>query len=262
MREPLTFLLEFSPFSLAFNLLRFRDYSTLNLRSITSDELDNEIEFQVLFFKKSYNSLCEQDRELVKAKLKLNGKVNEAHLRFGSIIQEDDSNLYSLYRNDALKVSFHKYYVAQLTSLIYSFFVEFDSRVSDTADLEKSLESLKERIIKIENKAIPELPMDFVFENMKFLILPIPKLGDKYLLLDEFEHFIKLGFNLQQLPKLTVRLPNRKIGKFMKNFHLFFEQAVKYYSIVGKLEPFYGIVERSFNNFTRAQIINNMKNRS
>lgn len=256
IKESLAFFLEFNPNTLSHKYLFYRDCNTL-----ISDELDNEIRFQVLYYKKLYDTLEFDDRELVRAKFILNGKVKEAHLKLGSIIFENDSHLYSLYKADIVKISYHKYYVASLIKTIYSIFDAEDKMDFELLDFEKSLNVLKESIKTLENIAIPGLPMDFVFENLKFLITPLPKLGVQYLTIEEFEQFIRVGFNLQKLPKVTIKLPQRHIGKFLKQFHLFFEKGVLNYSIVGKLEPFYDLVERGFNNFTRAQIVDNMKSR-
>lgn len=256
MEESLSFLLDFNPDKLSHKFLIYRDCN-----SISDEDLDNEIKYQVLYFNKLYRTLELEDRELVKAKFLLNGKVNEAHLNLGSIILENDSHLYSLYKADFVKVSYHKYYAASLIKTIYSLFEAENKMDFDSLDFEKSLNELKERVKILENKAIPGLPMDFVFENLKFLITPLPKLGVQYLTIEEFEQFIRVGFNLQNLPKVTIKLPQKHIGKFLKQFHLFFEKGVVDYSIVGKLEPFYDLVERGFNNFSREQIVNNMKNR-
>ena len=137
MEESLSFLLDFNPDKLSHKFLIYRDCN-----SISDEDLDNEIKYQVLYFKKLYSTLNLEDRELVKAKFLLNGKVNEAHLNFGSIILENDSHLFSLYKADFLKVSYHKYFVARLINKIYSLFEEEDSTESELLVFEKSDEKL------------------------------------------------------------------------------------------------------------------------
>ncbi len=116
MQESITILLEFSPYNLALRFLSNRKST-----SITKDALDDDINFQVLYFKEIYQSLTVSQKKLIDAKFNLYGKVNTAHLNFGSIHSDTDNHLYTIYRYDFIKVSYHNYYYSKLLDLIYSF---------------------------------------------------------------------------------------------------------------------------------------------
>lgn len=126
-------------------------------------------------------------------------------------------------------------------------------------NLSDDLNSLRERIIQVENKAIPELPVDFIFENLKCLTYNIPKLNESYLSHQDFEAFIRLGFGLESLPKVKANIPRGHIGVFIRVFHNLFDKSCREYSILSRLEPFCLIIERSFSNFSREQILHNMR---
>jgi glutathionyl-hydroquinone reductase len=254
MKESLSFLLDFNPYKLSHKFLNY-----LDCNSISDVDLDNEIKYQVLYFKKLYNTLEFEDRELVKAKFLLNGKVNEAHLNLGSIIFEKDSHLYSLYKADFVKVSYHKYYEASLIKTIYSLFEAEDKMDFDSLDFQKSDEKLKERVLLIVNKAIPAIEMDFVFEQLKSLTHTIPLINEQYLSHEEFERFIRIGFGFEDLHKVTANIPRNHQRRFIKVFHTLFDKSCSKYSIPNRMKPFISIIERSFSNFTREQIIQNMR---
>jgi hypothetical protein len=126
-------------------------------------------------------------------------------------------------------------------------------------NLSEDLNSLRERIIQVENKAIPELPMEFVFEKLKCLTYDIPNLKEQYLSHQDFETFIRIGFGLEPLPKVKANIPRGHIGLFIKVFHNLFDKSCREYSILSRLEPFCSIIERSFSNFSREQIWQNMR---
>lgn len=126
-------------------------------------------------------------------------------------------------------------------------------------NLSDDLNNLRERIIQVENKAIPELPMDFIFENLKCLTYDIPKLNESYLSHQDFEAFIRLGFGLETLPKVKANIPRGHIGAFIRVFHNLFDKSCREYSILSRLEPFCSIIERSFSNFSKEQILHNMR---
>lgn len=256
MEEPLEILLDFNPFNLAYKFISCQESQT-----IKKEELDNNILFQYLYFSKLYNSLELSDKQLVKAKFNLNGKVYEAHLGYGKITLGDDIHLYSLYKQELIKVSHHKYFVANLMSSIYSIFTDEKLIYEDAIETDKSIQKLKESIIKIENKAIPELPIDFVFEKLQCLTYNIPKLNEQYLSHQDFEAFIRIGFGLEPLPKVTVNIPPRHIGAFIRVFHNLYDKGCHKYSLTAKLAPFISLIKRSFTNFNEVQIKQNLRHR-
>ncbi len=127
-------------------------------------------------------------------------------------------------------------------------------------NLSDDLNSLRERIIQVENKAFPELRMEVVFEKLKCLIEPNLEDSRSYLTYDEFEQFILIGFNLVKKPKIKAYVPKGYVGRFIRVFHSLYVAGWQY-SIPSKLEPFHDLVERSFTNFTRTQIVNHLKKR-
>ncbi len=255
MKEPLGILLGFNPFDLTYKFISFKDSQT-----ITKDELDNYILFQTLYFSKLYTLLEFTDKKLVKSKFNLNGRVNEAHLSFGTITAGDDIRLWTHYKQDLIKVSCHNYCIAHLISSIYSLFAKEELKDADASESEKSIQTLKERIVKIENLAIPELPMEVVFEKLKCLIEPNLEDSKSYLSHTEFEQFILIGFNLAKKPPIKAYVPKGYIGQFIRKFHSLYVAGWDN-SIPSKLKPFHDLVERSFTNFTRAQIVDNLKKR-
>lgn len=128
-------------------------------------------------------------------------------------------------------------------------------------NLSDDFNSLRERIIQIKNKAIPTLKMDFVFEQLKSLAQNIPKINEQYLSNEDFERFIRIGFGLEDLPKITANIPRNHQRKFIRVFHKLFDQSCRKYSITSRMEPFISIIERSFANFSREQIIQNMRSK-
>jgi hypothetical protein len=121
MSDAFESLLNFSLYNLAFNFISLRNNETL-----TKEIVDNEINFQFLYFKKQYYSLDFLDKPIIKAKINKNGEVNLSHLNFGSVILENDNWLNVIYKFDFLKVSYHKYYCAALLNNIYTLF-EFEN---------------------------------------------------------------------------------------------------------------------------------------
>lgn len=117
MKDEFEKLLKVSLFELTYNFI-----SSLKIKEHPKEEIDNQINFQFLSFKRDYNLLDSQEKQLIQLKFRQNGKINLSHLNFGSIILEDDADLYSLYNFDPIKVSYHKYYINSLLNLIYSFF--------------------------------------------------------------------------------------------------------------------------------------------
>jgi transposase-like protein len=116
-------LFNLSLFDLAVNFVTTRKDDT-NIK----ETIDNEVNFQFLYFKKLYNSLDSLGKEIIRAKINQNGgELNPSHLNFGSIVLEEDSHLYSIYKLDPIKVSHHKYYYASLLNLIYPL-VEFNNQ--------------------------------------------------------------------------------------------------------------------------------------
>ncbi len=126
-------------------------------------------------------------------------------------------------------------------------------------NLSDDINILRERIIPIVNKAIPALEMDFVFEQLKSLTHTIPLIDEHYLSHEDFERFIRIGFGLEDLPKITANIPRNHQRKFIRVFHKLFDQSCRKYSITSRMEPFISIIERSFSNFSREQIIQNMR---
>lgn len=126
MQESITILLEFSPYDLALKFL-----SNRNCASISKDELDNNIDFQALYFKEIYQSLTLSQKKLIDAKFNLYGKVNDAHLNFGFIHSDTDSHLYTIYGYDFIKVSYHNYYYSKLLDLIYSLLKPGDLEINN-----------------------------------------------------------------------------------------------------------------------------------
>ncbi len=110
-------LLNFSIFKLAINFISLRKSDVL-----TKESIDKEVNFQFLFFRRNYHSIGISEKQIIEAKINQNGIVNRTHLSFGSIILEDDNDLYSIYKFDPIKVSYHKYYFATLLNLLYTLF--------------------------------------------------------------------------------------------------------------------------------------------
>lgn len=115
MKEPLDILIDFNPYDLAYKYISYKDS-----RTITKDEIDNDIQYQALYFSRLFNILDLNDKRLVNAKFKLFGKVNNAHLGYGMITLGEDSHLYTVYKQDPIKVSHHKYYIANFLKLLFS----------------------------------------------------------------------------------------------------------------------------------------------
>lgn len=229
---------------------------------ITQKQLDNSIYYNSLYFSKLYNSLNSTDKQLIKAKILLNGKV--FNYSFGAINQymlRLDNHINYLYSFDLKKVSYHFYYVDKLKSAIYSTLQEEEIKEEQEREFTQSLEALKESILAIENKAIPDLPMDFVFENLKCLTYKIPKLNEQYLSYEEFCAFLRIGFGLEPLPKVTANIPPRHIGTFIRVFHSLFDKGCHKYSLPAKFQPFISLIERSFTNFNEVQIKQNLRRR-
>jgi hypothetical protein len=227
--------------------------------TITKEEIDGNVRFQELLVHNLYNSFSLLQKQLLKSKIELLGSVIDRHLNFGTIVFEDDSHLLFLYSNDILKVSYHKYYVEKLKESLIQIINKVPEAISNEENV--TLEELKERVRQINNKSFPRLPMDFVFEQLKELVLNLPNSNECYLTQVNFENFIKLGFGQEDLPKIKVNIPKGHIGKFLRVFHKFYSNAVRDYSEISKLEPFHSLVERSFSNFTRAQIVHNLQSR-
>jgi hypothetical protein len=251
MDSPIDFITNFSPSDLAYKFIFNRES-----KNITVEEINANVIYQGHLVQNLYNSFSLSQKQLFKSKIKLLGSVNDLHLNF-IITVEDDSYLHYLYSNDINKFTYHRYYVEKLKELLIHLITE----VPDIIVEDETLESLKERVLKITNKSFPRLPMKFVFEELKVLVKNLPKENESYLTYENFETFIKLGFGREDLPKIKANIPNGHIGKFLRIFHKFYSNAVRDYSEISKLEPFHSLVERSFSNFTRAQIVHNLQSR-
>lgn len=250
MDSPIDFIANFSPSDLAYKFI----FNTVS-KNITVKDIDASVSYQGLLVQNRYNSFSFSQKQLLKFKIELLGGVNDLHLNF--IITVEDDSYHYLYSNDINKILYHRYYVEKLKKLLIHLIIE----VPDIIVEDETLKSLKERVLKITNKSFPRLPMDFVFEQLKVLVINLPKKNESYLSYENFETFIKLGFGQEDLPKIKANIPKGHLGKFLREFHIFYSKAVSKHSEIAKLEPFYLLVERSFSNFTRAQIEQNLKSR-
>lgn len=251
MDSPIDFITNFSLSDLAFKFISNRES-----KNLTVEEIDANVSYQGLLVQNRYNSFSFSQKQLLRSKIELLGSVKDLHLNF-IITVEDDSYLHYLYSNDINKFPYHRYYVEKFKELLIHLITE----VPDIIVEEETFESLKERVLKITNKSFPRLPMDFVFEQLKVLVINLPQKNESYLTHENFETFIKLGFGQEDLPKIKANIPKGHIGKFFRVFHKFYSSAVRNYSEYAKLEPFYLLVERSFSNFTRTQIVQNLQSR-
>lgn len=117
MSDSFETLMNFSLFDLAFNFISHRKNG-----SLTQGTIDDEVNFHFLEFRRNFNLLEKSEKQIIEAKIRIYGEFNDSHLSFGSIILEDDSYLYSMYKCDPIKVSGHKYYSASLLHKIYPLF--------------------------------------------------------------------------------------------------------------------------------------------
>ncbi len=244
----------FSLYNTLIDYIKCRDFD-----AISKDSLDDIVQFEALNFKEQFINLSPQEKILLKVKIKLNGAVNSHHLEFGEIVYDAKKSIDIIYPLDFFKSLYYRYLESNLLKQIYSIIEEDDNNDALDTQLIESLNEFKARIKTIKNKAIPTLDMDFVFEQLKSLTHNIPLIDEQYLSHEDFERFIKIGFGLEDLPKITANIPRNHQRRFIRVFHTLFDKSCRNYSIPNRMEPFISIIERSFSNFTREQIIQNMR---
>jgi hypothetical protein len=244
----------YSLYNTLIDYIKFRDFD-----AISKDSLDDIVQFEALNFKEQFINLSPQEKILLKAKIKLNGAVNSHHLEFGKIVIDTKKSTDIIYPLDFFKSLYYRYLESNLLKQIYSIIEEDENNYALDTQLIESLNEFKARIITIENKAIPAIKMDFVFEQLKSLTHTIPPINEQYLSHEEFERFIRIGFGLEDLQKVTANIPRNHQRRFIREFHALFDLSCRKYSIPNRMEPFISIIERSFSNFSRKQIIQNMR---
>jgi hypothetical protein len=173
MQKPFEFLLNFNIFDLAFNFLSHQKIDT-----ITKESIKDVVNFHFLTFRRNYNLLDKSEKQIIEAKVKIFGNVKPSHLSFGSIILEDDNDLYSIYKFDPIKVSYHKYFFATLLNLLYTLFKIEDKKPIENKKIKGVIVASFFRHLSnsvIYPKAKEERVIDYCLRINEHFHLPIHK---------------------------------------------------------------------------------------